>query len=105
MLAKDLGRVTFLTKAETKELLDLKAKWGYTDPRLEQGMENCDICANDVFRASWGATGVNRKAFDAPPPMGADPQNATRPTPAGIDHEALVRIVTEQVCKQLGVNA
>jgi hypothetical protein len=48
---------------------------------------------------------VNRKAFDAPPPMGADPQNATRPTPAGIDHEALVRIVTEQVCKQLGVNA
>jgi L-fuculose-phosphate aldolase len=105
MLAKDLGRVTFLTKAETKELLDLKAKWGYTDPRLEKGMENCDICANDVFRDSWGATGVNRKAFDAPPPMGADPHTATRPTPAGIDHEALVRIVTEQVCKQLGVSA
>ncbi|MEI6239115.1 MAG: class II aldolase/adducin family protein, partial [Planctomycetia bacterium] len=76
MLAKDLGRVTFLTKQETKELLDLKAKWGYTDPRLDKGMENCDICANDVFRSSWGTTGVDRKAFDAPPPMGAEPGTA-----------------------------
>ena len=61
MLAKDLGRVTYLTKQETKELLDLKQKWGYTDPRLEPGMENCDICANDVFRESWGQTGVSRR--------------------------------------------
>jgi L-fuculose-phosphate aldolase len=102
MLAKDLGRVTYLTKQETKELLDLKSKWGYTDPRLDPGMENCDICANDVFRSSWGQTGVTRKAFDAPPPMGADPGNAVRPSGA-IDHEALVKAVTEQVCKELGL--
>jgi len=106
MLSKDLGRVTYLTKQETKELLDLKAKWGYTDPRLDKNMENCDICANDVFRASWGTTGVTRKAFDAPPPMGADPENASRAVaPAGLDHEALVKAVTEQVCKQLGIAA
>ena len=105
MLAKDLGRVTYLTKQETKELLDLKAKWGYTDPRLEKDMENCDICANDVFRSSWGTTGVDRKAFDAPPPMGADPGTASRPTPSGIDQEQLVKIVTETVCKQLGITA
>jgi hypothetical protein len=38
--------------------------------------------------------------------MGADPENATRPVaPAGLDQEALVRIVTEQVCKQLGISA
>ncbi|NBT14467.1 MAG: class II aldolase/adducin family protein, partial [Planctomycetia bacterium] len=102
MLAKDLGRVTYLTKQETKELLDLKAKWGYTDPRLEKGMENCDICANDVFRSSWNATGVDRKAFDAPSPMGASPAAAA---PAGIDQEQLVKIVTETVCKQLGISA
>jgi L-fuculose-phosphate aldolase len=106
MLSKDLGRVTYLTKQETKELLDLKAKWGYTDPRLDKNMENCDICANDVFRASWGTTGVNRKAFDAPPPMGADPETASRAVaPAGLDHEALVKAVTEQVCRQLGIAA
>jgi L-fuculose-phosphate aldolase len=69
-------------------------------------MENCDICANDVFRASWGTTGVTRKAFDAPPPMGADPENASRPVaPAGLDTEALVKAVTEQVCRQLGIAA
>ncbi len=106
MLSKDLGRVTYLTKQETKELLDLKQKWGYTDPRLEPEMQNCDICANDVFRSSWGQTGVTRSAFDAPPPMGADPENAARAIlPAGIDQEALVKVVTEQVCRQLGISA
>ena len=111
--ARDLGRVTYLTKQETKELLDLKAKWGYSDPRLDKGMENCDICANDVFRSSWGNTGVTRKAFDAPPPMGADSQpsaaaHATAPAaavPPAIDYDVLVKAVTEQVCRELGIGA
>jgi hypothetical protein len=34
--------------------------------------------------------------------MGADPGNAVRPSGA-IDHEALVKAVTEQVCKELGL--
>ncbi len=38
-----------------------RAKWGYTDPRLAQGMENCDICANDIFRDSWQQSGVERQ--------------------------------------------
>jgi hypothetical protein len=38
--------------------------------------------------------------------MGADPENASRPVmPAGLDTEALVKVVTEQVCKQLGIAA
>ena len=108
MLSRDLGRVTYLTKQETKELLDLKQKWGYTDPRLEKSMENCDICANDVFRSSWGSTGVTRKAFDAPSPMGADPKPAAQvvtPAPATLDYEAVVKAVTEQVCRELGIGA
>ena len=68
MLARDLGRVNYLGEAKTRELLDLKTKWGFTDARLQPGMENCDICANDVFRDSWHQSGVERKAFDAPPP-------------------------------------
>jgi len=67
-------------------------------------MQNCDICANDVFRASWGETGVTRSAFDPPPPMGADPETASRAiVPVGIDREALVKAVTEQVCRELGI--
>ncbi len=59
------------------------------------GMENCDICANDVFRSSWKDTGVERKAFDAPPPA--------RPKPAmnGHDQEELIRTITERVMAAL----
>ena len=71
MLAKDLGRVTYLTKNETQELLDLKKQWGFKDPRLTDELADCDICANDVFRASWGQSGVDRKAFEPPPAMAA----------------------------------
>jgi L-fuculose-phosphate aldolase len=97
MLAKDLGRVTYLTKDETQELLDLKKQWGFKDPRLTDELADCDICANDVFRASWGQTGVDRKAFDPPPAM------PSQVVPAGIDKEALVKAVTEEVCRQLGI--
>src|SRR3954469_4107055 len=65
MLARDLGKVNYFDEQKTRELLELKSKWGYTDARLEPGMENCDICANDVFRDTWQASGVARKAFDA----------------------------------------
>ena len=87
MLARDLGRVTYLGDDKTRELLDLKTKWGFTDARLQPGMENCDICANDVFRDSWHGSGVERKAFDAPPPT--EPQEPAkrrrqRPRPAAI---------------------
>lgn len=101
MMAKDLGRVTYLTKDETQELLDLKKQWGFKDPRLTDELADCDICANDVFRASWGQAGVDRKAFEAPPAM---PAAAVTPAlPAGVDKEALVRAVTEEVCRQLGL--
>src|SRR6188474_157348 len=70
MLSRDLGRVNYFNEPQARELLDLKTKWGYTDARLAPGMENCDICANDIFRDSWQQTGVQRRAFEPPPPMG-----------------------------------
>ena len=101
MLAKDLGRVTYLSKGETQELLDLKKQWGFKDPRLTDELSDCDICANDVFRDSWGQTGVDRKAFEAPPAMPA----AAAAVPAGVDKEALVAAVTQEVCRQLGIGS
>jgi L-fuculose-phosphate aldolase len=103
MLAKDLGRVTYLTKNETQELLDLKKQWGFKDPRLTDELADCDICANDVFRASWGQSGVDRKAFEPPPAMAASA--AAGAVPAGLDKEALVKAVTEEVCRQLGIGS
>ncbi len=94
MLARELGGVKYLGHEKTKELLDLKTKWGFTDARLQPGMENCDICANDVFRDSWAKAGVERKAFDAPPP-------ATTAPAASSDQEALVQAITERVLAAL----
>ncbi len=109
MLAKDLGKVTYLNQQKSQELIDLKTKWGWSDPRVAPGMENCDICANDVFRDSWKAAGVERKAFDAPPPMPAKGRAApaveqaasVAASAAGIDQEALVRAITDRVMAEL----
>ncbi len=70
MLARDLGKINYFTEPKQRELLDLKQKWGWSDPRNTKEYENCDICANDIFRGTWEQSGVERRAFDAPPPMG-----------------------------------
>ena len=129
MMARDLGRVTYLGEQKSRELLDLKTKWGYTDARLQPGMENCDICANDVFRDSWKDTGVERKAFEPPPVIkkkvesGSDgaavkPQvpvigqavertgrESKTQTNGHVDQEALIRTITDRVMAALGGKA
>lgn len=103
MLARGLGRVNYFTEPEARALLDLKQKWGFQDPRSE--LKNCDICANDVFRASWKATGVSPRAF-APPgqacPAEANGQTAApQAGPAADDVEALVQLITDRVLEAL----
>lgn len=110
MLAKDLGRVTYFSEEKERELLDLKTKWGYKDARLAPGMENCDICANDVFRDSWSNTGVERRAFEAPPSM--RPKSSAAPSSNGhlaspskaggnLDQEQLIQTITDRVLAAL----
>ncbi len=101
MMAKDLGRVTYLGEQKSRELLDLKTKWGFKDPRTAPGMENCDICANDIFRESWHHTGVERKAFEAPPVIvqkGASPAAATN---KDVDQETIIQAITDRVLAAL----
>ncbi len=107
MMARDLGRVTYLSEQKSRELIDLKTKWGWKDPRTEPGMENCDICANDVFRESWKAAGVERRAFAAPPAMGKNakaapskPSESAKPQAAN-DNEALIQAITDRVVAAL----
>jgi len=100
MLSRQLGKVNHLDHRQSKELLELKDKWGFADPRLTEEYQNCDICANDVFRQSWAESGVSRTAFDAPPAMPATA--STVPAGAGnIDEERLVKLITDQVMSQL----
>jgi len=100
ILAKQLGRVNYLSEDKSRELLELKDKWGFSDPRNTKEYEDCDICANDIFRDSWQDSGVERSAFPAPPPMGPNAPKAATSNDA-TDAEALVKAITEQVMAQL----
>jgi len=101
MLAKSLGRVNYFDEKKERELLDLKQKWGWADPRNTPEYKNCDICANDIFRDSWKQSGVERKAFEAPPAMGPSAKSAPTATATGGDQEALIKMITERVMESL----
>ncbi|MAI72703.1 MAG: aldolase [Rhodopirellula sp.] len=100
MLAKQLGNVSFLSGQKSQELLDLKDQWGYKDPRNTSDYEDCDICANDIFRDSWAESGVERRAFPAPPAVKTSASAA--PTAAAAGNEAaLVKAITDEVIRQM----
>lgn len=107
LLSRSLGRVNYLSENESRELLALKDKWGFADPRNTEDYKNCDICANDIFRESWASSGVERKAFNAPPAMkpaaavASAAAAAVQSAPAGMDEERLIKLITEQVMLQL----
>ena len=101
MLARNLGKVNYFTEEKERELLELKQNWGWSDPRNTKEYENCDVCANDIFRDSWKDSGVSRRAFDAPPPMGG----GTAPVSSGGnghgEQEALIQAITDRVVAEL----
>ena len=103
MLARSLGRVSYFKEGEERDLLNLKKQWGFEDPRNTPEYKNCDICANDIFRDSWQEAGVERRAFDAPPPMksGPAPQVSDRQSSGGVDQEALIQAITDRVVAEL----
>lgn len=130
MLARSLGGVHYFNEDKERELLTLKQKWGYSDPRNTEEFKNCDICANDIFRETWEETGVSRRAFEAPPAMRPQPTSAHQATAsapsanvvasvapssngapvkptvsttlANVDQEALVQAITDRVMAALG---
>jgi L-fuculose-phosphate aldolase len=108
MLARGLGRVEYFSEPEARDLLKLKSEWGMQDPRNE--LKNCDICANDVFRESWQATGVQQTAFSPPSFVGnsgGNGQASPAPTsgagnaPSSSDIETLVQTITDRVMNEL----
>jgi len=104
MLAKSLGKVNYFTEKEERDLLNLKDKWGFADPRNTDDYKDCDICANDIFRDSWESSGVQRNAFEAPPAMrpGSGSSNSSSSNSgAPSEQEALVQMITERVLAAL----
>lgn len=108
MLSRSLGNVHYLSNDETQELLDLKKGWGFSDPRNTPEYENCDVCANDIFRDSWAKAGAEQRAFHPPAfkpttatPSTAAPSPAVPSSSAPFDQEALIQSITSRVMAEL----
>jgi len=109
MLARGLGRVNYFSEPEAQALLQLKNNLGIDDPR--SAMQNCDVCANDVFRNSWQAAGVEQRAFVPPSYTGsACPAKPAAPSSNGSggsngsaspDQEAMIQTITDRVMSAL----
>ena len=106
LLAKQLGRVEYLSEQKSVELLDLKKKLGFDDPRFH--VESCDLCGNSAFRDGYKEEKPLPHAFEPAPEYPGYLQRqkgltaAPKKTDAGVDLEALVRAITDQVVAALG---
>ncbi len=103
LLSRQLGRINYFPEEKERELLSRKQALGHSDPRNTPEYQNCDICANDIFRSSWQETGVARKAFEPPPPMRppAKPAEPGSTPPDDPDVETLVQAITDRVMAAL----
>lgn len=103
MLSRQLGNVSYFSETEERELLDLKKKWGWADPRNTEEFKNCDICANDIFRETWKQSGVQRRAFPAPPTMAPiAPQNGASATTASVAQSVSAAVAAATVAPANG---
>jgi L-fuculose-phosphate aldolase len=98
MLARQLGRVEYFTQQQTNELLELKKRLGFDDPRFH--VENCDLCGNSAFREGYKEQVPQPQAFADVPnyPGYLETKSATK---GGADTENLVKAITDQVMQAL----
>jgi len=100
LLAKQLGNVDYFNERETRELLDLKKRLGFDDPRFH--VEDCDLCGNSAFRPGYNEQLPQQTAFEPAPAFpGYLQQSAMTATGGGADVEALVKTITDHVMAAL----
>jgi len=106
ILARQLGRVNYFSDQQTRELLELKKKLGYEDPRLKD--ENCDLCGNNTIGRGFVDFMPEAKAFrqdDVPATPAPSKNGQNGKMPKNIDIEELVQRVTDRVMEALAVHA
>lgn len=70
ILAKQLGRVEYLSLEKGRELLALRREWGFDDPRSESADATENICDFASFKASWENGNLAQRAFPPHPSVG-----------------------------------
>src|SRR5688572_3519947 len=112
ILTKQLGgQVNYLNEQKSRELLDLKKKLGFDDPRFHN--ENCDLCGNSAFRDGYKENIPQVRAFDQPPNYpgylqapaysNAGSNGKSAEASPAVDQEALIKAITAQVLAALGL--
>src|SRR6185312_16975744 len=76
ILAKQLGRVHYYGDEKAAKLIRLKPRLGIADPRLERGLENCDLCGNSLFREGYDETPPEPRVFIHPKIAGSVPHES-----------------------------
>lgn len=102
LLAKQMGPVDYLSEQKSRELIDLKTRLGFDDPRLH--VEDCDLCGNSAFRDGYQECGApEQKAFDPAPtyPGYLQEPSYAGPSNGEVDVESLVQTITQQVMATL----
>ena len=104
LLAKQLGNVNYFDERETRELLELKQKLGFDDPRFHK--PDCDLCGNTAFVEGYGGQAPTQKAFAPAPSFPGYLQQASTSTAAATagssaPSEDLVSEITDQVMSAL----
>lgn len=122
LLAKQIGKIEYFSEREATELLELKKRLGFDDPRFH--VEDCDLCGNSAFRDGYTEqTKPKQNGFGPAPSYPGYLQTPNQQTPNqqtsnqqastpqaqnqfaqnnGIDVESLVKTITDQVVASLG---
>lgn len=101
LLSRQLGGVTYLNEQKSRELLDLKQRLGFDDPRFHN--EDCDLCGNSAFREGYKEQLPEQKAFPKAPEYPgylSQPSNGSACSTANSDD--LVKLITDQVLAAIG---
>lgn len=116
LLTKQLGRINYYSDAKAAELIKIKPGLGIRDPRLERGLENCDLCGNNLFREGYSDFKPEPHAFIHPKiaeqqggiacacpatTTGSGGNTSTSGSVSAPDIDHLVQLVTDQVMTAL----
>jgi L-fuculose-phosphate aldolase len=107
ILSRLLGRVNYFSEGQTRELLALKKRLGYDDVRFRDE-DDCRVCGVSTFDESYSDFVPEPYAFQpectpavGPCPAGAAALNGQAYSSNGVDMDALVKTITDQVMAAL----
>jgi L-fuculose-phosphate aldolase len=106
ILAKQLGNVQYYSDEKAAELLRLKPGLGIRDVRLERGLENCDLCGNNLFREGYSEFKPEPRAFVPASLQAQGPAPSANGQPReSAEFESLVKSITDQVMNAMNGSA